>query len=210
MGINLGSKRGGSEAVQCTVCDMSEFDRLLALSPALMRAWEGLPRRNLQPGQALIGLGEPARHLWRIERGLVRLYFLSPEGRESNRSFHAEGKWVGVGVPAAASETASPYLIEALEASQAVELSYAALRTLQDAHPQVGAAVQNALANVFQRQSQREAELLLLDAEARYRAFLDHHGALARRIPLHHVASYLGITNVALSRIRRRMKSAPG
>jgi hypothetical protein len=56
----------------------------------------------------------------------------------------------------------------------------------------------------FQRQSRREAELLLLDAAQRYQSFLEEFRALANRIPLHQVASYIGITNVALSRLRRR------
>jgi CRP-like cAMP-binding protein len=63
----------------------------------------------------------------------------------------------------------------------------------------------DALACVFARQSAREAELLTLDAAERYRRFLAEQPLMAARLPLHHVASYLGITNVALSRIRQRL-----
>ena len=71
--------------------------------------------------------------------------------------------------------------------------------------PLVQELLSDGIRAVLARSSQREAELLMLDAEARYRAFLEQRGDLAARIPLHHVASYLGITNVALSRIRARM-----
>ena len=54
-------------------------------------------------------------------------------------------------------------------------------------------------------QTQRESQLLALTHTERYAAFVLEHGALSARIPLHHVASYLGITNVSLSRIRARM-----
>jgi hypothetical protein len=36
----------------------------------------------------------------------------------------------------------------------------------------------------------------------RYQAFLAEQSELVDRIPIHHVASYLGISNVSLSRIR--------
>jgi CRP-like cAMP-binding protein len=49
---------------------------------------------------------------------------------------------------------------------------------------------------------------LLLNATQRYQLFLRDHGPLAERLPLHHVASYLGVTNVALSRIRGRLRAA--
>ena len=49
-------------------------------------------------------------------------------------------------------------------------------------------------------QTQRESQLLALTPTERYAAFVLEHGALSARIPLHHVASYLGITNVSLSR----------
>lgn len=49
-------------------------------------------------------------------------------------------------------------------------------------------------------------EFLLCDAATRYQRFLEREGALLRRVPLYHIASYLGMTPVALSRVRRRSR----
>jgi CRP-like cAMP-binding protein len=51
----------------------------------------------------------------------------------------------------------------------------------------------------------REREFLLFDAEARYQSFLKSYPGLEKRVKQHQIASYLGITNVSLSRIRRKM-----
>ena len=52
----------------------------------------------------------------------------------------------------------------------------------------------------------REKELLLDSLEIRYRRFLKEFPGLADRIPQYHIASYLGVTDVALSRIRKKIK----
>ncbi len=49
------------------------------------------------------------------------------------------------------------------------------------------------------------AELLMLSATERYKQFLQNNPDIAAALPNYHIASYLGITDVALSRIRRRM-----
>ena len=41
--------------------------------------------------------------------------------------------------------------------------------------------------------------------EQRYQRLLDTHGFLIERVPLKYLASYLGITAVSLSRIRKRL-----
>ena len=49
------------------------------------------------------------------------------------------------------------------------------------------------------------AEFLLLDAESRYKIFLEEYPTLENRIKQHMIASYLGITPIALSRIKKKM-----
>ncbi len=55
------------------------------------------------------------------------------------------------------------------------------------------------------KKEKREWELLQLSAEERYRRFLKEYPGLERRIKQHYIATYLGITPVALSRIRRKI-----
>ena len=169
----------------------------------LLQRWQALPRRRFAAGTVLTRIGEPASRLWLVERGLVRFYFLGADGTERNKSFHAEGAWIGGGMPPR--EVPAPYAIEALEPLSAVELSYTALAECLREFPAVQPLLDEGLACTFVRQAQRQAELLMHDAAERYRRFLEEPGSLAPRLPLHHVANYLGITNVALSRIRRRL-----
>ena len=191
------------DGANCLAC-MPDLDLLLGRTPELAAAWSHLPRRALRKRQQLVRIGQSVSQVWRVERGLLRMYYLSPQGVERNRSFHAERHWVGAGAPPLAAD--SPYVIEALENSTVVELRYGLLQAFTAQHPELLATLQNALGAIFEHQNQRVSELLTLDAAGRYQAFLEFYGAMAQRLPLHHVASYLGITNVALSRIRRRGK----
>jgi hypothetical protein len=56
---------------------------------------------------------------------------------------------------------------------------------------------------LYIKKETREAEFLLDDAETRYFNFQKQYPGLEERIAQYHVASYLGITPVMLSRIRR-------
>lgn len=168
-----------------------------------MAIWQKLPRRTVAAGEAVLRQGERAQQVWFVKQGLVRCYFLSADGRERNRSFHAEGTWVGWGAPPHVSPSA--YTVEAIEPSQLVELPYTALVDCLRDLPAMRAVLDDGLNAAHAKQAAREADLLLLDAPGRYQTFREEYRAVEHRLALHHVASYLGVTNVALSRIRSRM-----
>ena len=87
-------------------------------------------------------------------------------------------------------------------------LPFSVADELLDRHPAWERLRWLALERLFLEKEEREMAFLLDDAQTRYRRFLEQEGALSARIPLHHIASYPGMTPVALSRIRRRMKAA--
>lgn len=190
-------------ARDCLVCRPRELDQLVAAEPALAALWMALPRRELDVKEVLVGAGSPIDCTWLVERGLVRSYYLNEEGTERNRAFHAEGSWLGSGVPPVPS--VCPFTLEALEPTQVVTLDYTSLRDWQTRFARVRPALDEAMSCMFTGQAQREAELLSLSPQARYEAFLLDQRELVARIPIHHVASYLGVSNVSLSRIRARL-----
>jgi CRP-like cAMP-binding protein len=179
---------------------------LIRQEPGIAVQWQVLPRKTFSAGSVLQAAGQDSSSVWWIERGLIRCYYLSAEGAERNRSFHSEGAWVGGSFPPQIGP--SPYTIEALEETQTVALSYATVRAWQQQFPAVEPLLAEAIAYLFFRQSQREAQLLMLSHQARYQAFLHDQSDLAERIAIHHVASYLGISHVSLSRIRARLGMA--
>jgi len=58
-----------------------------------------------------------------------------------------------------------------------------------------------------QRLNQREHQWLMFRDAERYLKVLQEAPAWQEQVPQHRLASYLGVTDVALSRIRRRLKS---
>lgn len=190
----------------CPVCGPAFLD-WLALEPARLAQWQALPRRRLARGQRWSGAG-----LAWVERGLLRSVFLDAQGRERNHGFYPELHWLGQ--PAALLPAWLPAVapaagfVEALEPSELVALSGPALLALQQAWPQALELILQGLAAGLARQTLREQQLLMLDATARYQRFLADEPALAQRLTQKQVASYLGITEVALSRLRRRLREA--
>lgn len=188
----------------CPACG-PEFVQWLNAEPVRQAAWLALPRRWIDAGEVLQPLGKPQSAVWFVEQGLLRSHFLNADGRERNSAFHPERHWAGMPPPRGA-PVAATFAIDALERSQVVELSHAALTAWLQDRPELRVTLTEALLVNLMASSRRESALLMDSAEERYTRFLVEHPAIAQRVALHHVASYLGITNVALSRVRRRMK----
>ena len=189
----------------CPACGPS-FLLWLDADPVRRTAWLALPRRWLDPGEVLQWTGQNLSAVWFVEQGLLRSHFLNASGRDRNCAFHAEWHWAGLPPPRGAPGVAT-FAIEALERSRVVELSHAGLADWLHKQPELQATMTDALLANLMALSQRESALMMDSAEERYTEFLAEQPAIVDRIALQHVASYLGITNVALSRIRRRIKS---
>lgn len=163
--------------------------------------------RHFGRGDHLARHGERMTHSHHIVHGLVRLYYTTPDGAEHNKGFAAEGRVVGSAASKLAGAPAG-FDIQALEDTRTLSLPFEVADALVARHPAWERLRRLAMERLFLEKEQREKDFLTLDATARYLAFVEREPHLAGRVPLHHVASYLGITPVALSRIRRRLRAA--
>ena len=169
---------------------------------ALARAAADFAPKRLDKGQPLLRHGDVWRHVLWIERGALRLYFTRRDGREFNKNFYLDGALL---CPLTPAMWAAPSLFEigALEATTVWRADAARWRTQLHALDQWEPLRTELLARLVSHKLQREHDLLTLDARRRYAAFCAREPQLAERVPLLHLASYLGITDVSLSRIRR-------
>jgi CRP-like cAMP-binding protein len=99
------------------------------------------------------------------------------------------------------------YYIEAMEDSEIICISYEHLMGLYQSHTNWG-TFGRLLAELFFNYSQgRTEEFLFNSPEERYLKLLKDSPNIVERIPAYHIASYLGITNPSLSRIRKRIQA---
>ena len=157
--------------------------------------------QTLQAGQFFIRAGDPSTRICFINAGLLRLFYQTPQGKEFNKSFAQENSFAGV-YSAYLSDSPARFAIQALEDSRLLVAAFPDITGLFNGHrcwEKLGRLLSEQL---YVKKEQREAEFLLDDAQTRYRNFQNQYPGLEDRLPQYHVASYLGITPVALSRIR--------
>ncbi len=171
-------------------------------------AWQRLEQHFtlhvLPGGTCLVRAGEAARAFGYVISGSIREYYATPEGREYNKAFGFAGDLTG-SLADLLSRGPSTVTIEALEATRLWVAPYARLQHLFETDPAWQRAGRLFAEMMFSYKARREFELLTMSAQQRYQALLDRRPDLELRVPQYHVASFLGITPVALSRIRARM-----
>ena len=159
---------------------------------------------ELAKGEALLREGERWQQLWWLERGALRLYYLDRDGQAANKNFYLDGAMVWPITPLLR-EAPVHFWIEALEPSRAWALPWNGWAQAIEGFAPWQALEHRVLAALLQDKMAREHAFLQLTATERYRALQAEHPDWLARIPLRHLASWLGITDVALSRIRRQL-----
>lgn len=183
--------------------------RVSPLTDADIRAGLSLVRvRELSRGEHLLRAGDVARDAAVVVSGLLREHFLLADGSERTKAFVLEGELSGSLADLLSSAPARAYIV-AEEPCRLLVVDFAASTALAARSPAWGLVRARATEALLRIKAEREYELLGLDAEARYAAFRARYPGLEARVAAKHVASYLGITPVHLSRLRRRRRVKP-
>jgi CRP-like cAMP-binding protein len=188
------------------------FEAIRRLAPIPSEQWVKLeshlrPRR-LAKGDRFIEPGQPSTEAAFVVSGLFRFYYTDADGREATKAFRGPGELVAA-YAELLDKRPSRTTIEALEDSEILVVRHERVTALYKEHAcwqELGRVIAE---DHYRQRERREQELLLNSATERWTTFIKERPDLADRLPQKIIASYLGITPVALSRIsasKRRTK----
>ncbi|SHK14290.1 cAMP-binding domain of CRP or a regulatory subunit of cAMP-dependent protein kinases [Reichenbachiella agariperforans] len=151
----------------------------------------------------LLEMGETENALSFITKGIVRLYIPRAE-QDLTFGFLFENEFV-TAYDSFLTQMPSEYQIETLTETTLWRISH---RDLHEVYEQThsGNIIGRKMAEkMFLIKSKRELALLSKTAEERYLDLFSDRPKLLQQIPLKYIASYIGVTPQALSRIRKRI-----
>jgi CRP-like cAMP-binding protein len=135
-----------------------------------------------------------------IQKGLLRTYFLK-DGKEVTEYFCSEGEWIN-SPRSLMQRTKDIYYIDAIENTDVFCLHINDLGFLFDNFPEMERYARLSMGSIFGHLMERITSLRFTSAKEKYDHFCQVYHDIYHRLPLGMVASYLGITQETLSRIR--------
>ncbi|MEC5171309.1 Crp/Fnr family transcriptional regulator [Chryseobacterium nepalense] len=139
-----------------------------------------------------------------VAKGLLRNYSASEEGNEHILQFVNEMSWT-TDPESFYNNTPSKLTIEAMEPSEIFAFKLEDFAELREQIPELNVFVEN----ILTRKSMEIHKRLLLhissSPEEKYLDFINTYPDIFNRVPLHMVASYLGLSRETLSRVRRNI-----
>ena len=199
--MNYASEINPAGKALCTVCEPGWLISLRA-DARMRHYWDDLPRITLAAGETWCSGAEGVAICW-VETGMLATVFADAHGRERVHHFHSAAHWL---VPPSGLPT-QDWRIEAQVPSRLLVLSARQLEDAKALDQRVHDWMLQALLAERQRLIQREHQWLMFSATERYLKVLQEAPSWLDQVPQHRLASYLGMTDVALSRIRRRLKT---
>ena len=160
--------------------------------------------RTIAAREAVARPGSTRHEVLFVARGLLRFYYPGGDGRESNKAFVGEGEFAGA-LASARLGVGLLYGIEALEETTLLAADYQDFAVLLDRQPALERLGRRLAETILARKERRTRAFLLQSATERYVDLRETRPDLLQRVPQYHLASYLGVTDVHLSRIRREL-----
>lgn len=146
--------------------------------------------------------GEICEHIAWINRGAMVYYKLQETGKETTTDFALTGDWV-TDNRSRLNDSPSILNIKAIEETQLFVISNKNLNTCYNQIPKLERLGRILIEQAFVKIAQQSIDLQTLSASERYDKLLHEHPEVFQKIPLYHIANYLGIAPKSLSRIRK-------
>jgi len=160
--------------------------------------------RKVDKNEFFVSSGKVCRELSFIEEGVMRYCFFREDGSDTTCVFMREGDFVG-DPESFFSRTPSDKNLQALTNCQLMVITFDRMQQMLREYPQavrLNAAIDH---YVMTKMLDQRTAILNMDAKERYQKFIEDYPDVIQRVSLNHVASFLGITQQSLSRLRKEI-----
>ncbi|MFN5168170.1 MAG: Crp/Fnr family transcriptional regulator [Cyclobacteriaceae bacterium] len=168
-----------------------ELDRVVAAFEA----------KNVGKNEVLVSKGEVCRYCYFVCRGSVRAFFLGEDGLEATRYIAMENQFMTT-VQSYVSETPTNEFIQATEKSELLCLSLPNFKKITQETTLARDLYARQLELAYSTNHWRLESFLKMTARERYDFLMKENPTIIQRLSNRIVASYLGITQESLSRLK--------
>lgn len=162
---------------------------------------EVIQTKEYKSGEIILSQGDTNKHLYFLEKGLVRAFYYKDEKELTSWIFPENTLFISV--YSFLTQTPSFETIEAIEDSKIYFISYSKLQELYNQYLDLNVVGRKLTEMYYIQMAERATNLRMVDSKTRYENFIENYPNLINRIPLGYVASYLGMSQETLSRIRK-------
>ncbi len=156
-------------------------------------------------GQQFLDQDDTESRIAYIAKGLFRYYYLTPKGDDITKHFSTEGDFVS-SYASLIYQRPSAYGIVAEEDATILVIDKDTYLGLLESGGPWERIARHYTEHIYNLKELREASLLLLDAKARYIDFCLRYPYLKDRVKQKHLATFLGLHPVTLSKLRKDVK----
>lgn len=182
----------------------SYFEQFVQLSDAEWQTFSSkLIQQRVPKKTVLLDADQIENYLSFVEQGIIR-FFIPHEVKEVTFSFSFANEFFSA-YDSFVTQTPATYRVETLTATTLWRMSYSNLQVIYQTTTAGNLIGRLAAEGLFIKKTSRELSLLSQTAEQRYLGLFTQQRHLLQLIPLKYLASYIGITPQALSRIRARI-----
>jgi CRP-like cAMP-binding protein len=153
-------------------------------------------------GHQLLSEGQTANSYYFVESGFLRAYAIDTTGNDITTGFYSKGQIVWE-VASLFLQTPTKENLEVIESAQLWRIKLSRFQELFDSIADFREAGRTRLVQNHVQLKQRSLSMITDSAEARYLQLMKQNPEVLQKAPLKHIASYLGITDTSLSRIRK-------
>lgn len=161
-----------------------------------------LKTREAGKKEFLLKAGHTCRWIWFVQQGLLRCYY-DKEGVEICSWFMSAGDVI-ISVESFFQQKPSYESIQVIEDSLLYYIDYRELQAIYHRYPEFNFIGRVLTERYYTLSEQRLYSLRMQRAQDRYDYIRQHFPELILKVPAKYLASYLGITEVTLSKIKSR------
>lgn len=161
--------------------------------------------KHYNANTVLCNIGEKPKYGYFIKSGVIRGSIIDPKGKVFTRSLFIKDQFAGP-YSALIQNTTSSFIYETLTDCEVIQLDYKEVRKLYDQNHELMRFGYMMLEFFYINMEKTIVSLATKDAKQRYIDFKNKYESVEHLIPLYQVASYLSITPIQLSRIRKSFK----
>lgn len=156
-------------------------------------------------GTILISEGEVPSECYFVLKGLIRQYQFT-DGTERTTEFYTESNGT-VSSTHYTEQTPSNFNLECIEDCLLITGNMEIDEIHFEKFPVLREITQRILESDLNKAKENYSNFILSSPKERYLHFMEARSDVMNRVPLHQIASYLGMTPESLSRIRKRIMS---